>query len=144
MVDAEFDSDRLSLDSLVLKLSQFPILPITSWISHPVVSDSLWHWIVACQTSLSVEFSRQEYWKGLPFPSPWIFLTRDWTWASRIAGRFFTVWATREALYSLCCCCEVALVVADSVRPHRLPPTRFLCPWDSPDKNTGVGCHFLL
>ena len=32
----------------------------------------------------------------------------------------------------------------DSVRPHRQQPTRLLCPWDSPDKNTGVGCHFLL
>ena len=31
-----------------------------------------------------------------------------------------------------------------SVRPHRWPPTRLLCPWDSPGKNTGVGCHFLL
>ena len=27
---------------------------------------------------------------------------------------------------------------------HRRPPTRLLCPWDSPGKNTGVGCHFLL
>ena len=27
--------------------------------------------------------------------------------------------------------------------PHRWQPTRFLCPWDSPGKNTGVGCHFL-
>ena len=27
-------------------------------------------WIVACCTSLSLEFSRQEYWRGLPFPSP--------------------------------------------------------------------------
>ena len=27
-------------------------------------------WTVACQASLSVEFSRQEYWSGLPFPSP--------------------------------------------------------------------------
>ena len=27
-------------------------------------------WAVACQTSLSMEFSRQEYWSGLPFPSP--------------------------------------------------------------------------
>ena len=25
-----------------------------------------------------------------------------------------------------------------------LQPTRLLCPWDSPGKNTGVGCHFLL
>ena len=32
----------------------------------------------------------------------------------------------------------------DSVRPHRRPPTRLLCPWDSPGKNTGVGCHCLL
>ena len=30
------------------------------------------------------------------------------------------------------------------VRPHRWQPTRLPCPWDSPGKNTGVGCHFLL
>ena len=30
------------------------------------------------------------------------------------------------------------------MRPHRWQPTRLLCPWDSPGKNTGVGCHFLL
>ena len=30
------------------------------------------------------------------------------------------------------------------MRPHRRQPTRFPCPWDSPSKNTGVGCHFLL
>ena len=35
-------------------------------------------------------------------------------------------------------------VVSDSVRPHRQQPTRLRCPWDSPGKNTGVGCHFLL
>ena len=34
--------------------------------------------------------------------------------------------------------------VSDSVRPHRWQPTRLPCPWDSPGKNTGVGCHFLL
>ena len=32
----------------------------------------------------------------------------------------------------------------DSVRPRRWQPTRLRCPWDSPGKNTGVGCHFLL
>ena len=31
-----------------------------------------------------------------------------------------------------------------TVRPQRRQPTRLLCPWDSPGKNTGVGCHFLL
>ena len=35
-------------------------------------------------------------------------------------------------------------VVSDSLRPHRRQPTRLPCPWDSPGKNTGVGCHFLL
>ena len=35
-------------------------------------------------------------------------------------------------------------VVSDSVRPHRRQPTRLPPPWDSPGKNTGVGCHFLL
>ena len=35
-------------------------------------------------------------------------------------------------------------VISNSLPSHRLYPTRLLCPWDSPDKNTGVGCHALL
>ena len=35
-------------------------------------------------------------------------------------------------------------LVSDSVWPHRPQPTRLPCPWDSPGKNTGVDCHFLL
>ena len=35
-------------------------------------------------------------------------------------------------------------VVSDSFRPHGLQPSRLLCPWDSPCKNTGVGCHAFL
>ena len=34
--------------------------------------------------------------------------------------------------------------MSDSVRPRRWQPTRLPHPWDSPGKNTGVGCHFLL
>ena len=34
--------------------------------------------------------------------------------------------------------------MSDSVRPHRWQPTRLPRPWDSPGKNTGVSCHFLL
>ena len=34
--------------------------------------------------------------------------------------------------------------MSDSVRPHKWQPTRLPRPWDSPGKNTGVGCHFLL
>ena len=35
-------------------------------------------------------------------------------------------------------------VMPDSLRPCGLQPARLLCPWDSPGKNTGVGCHALL
>src|SRR5574340_1099934 len=69
----------------------------------------------AHQAPPSLGFSRQEYWSGLPFPSP-----------------------VHESES------EVASVISDSVRPHRWQPTRLLCPWDSPGKSTGVGCHFLL
>ena len=66
-------------------------------------------WTAAHQAPLSMGFSRQEYWSGVPLPSP--------------------------------CACSV---VSNSVQPHRWQPTRLSRPWDSPGKNTRVGCHFLL
>ena len=33
---------------------------------------------------------------------------------------------------------------SNSLQPHGFQLTKILCPWDSPGKNTGVGCHFLL
>ena len=61
---------------------------------HPFMTP----WTVAHQAPLSMEFSRQEYWSGLPFPSSGdLPKPRDWTRVSCITGRFFTIWATREA-----------------------------------------------
>ena len=60
---------------------------------------------------------------------------------------FYKFWKMRQVsfLCVLCCCyCEVASVLSDSVQPHRRQPTRLPRPWDSPSKNTEVGCHFLL
>ena len=34
--------------------------------------------------------------------------------------------------------------MSDCLRPHGLQPNRLFCPWNSPGKNTGVGCHALL
>ena len=34
--------------------------------------------------------------------------------------------------------------MSDSLRPHGLEPAKFLCPWDFPGRNTGMGCHFIL
>ena len=40
--------------------------------------------------------------------------------------------------------CLVTSVMSDSLRPYGPRPARLLCPWESPGKNTGAGCHFLL
>ena len=52
-------------------------------------------WIVAHQAPLSMEFSRQEYWTGLPFPTPGGLQTQGWHHANLLtspvlAGKFFT------------------------------------------------------
>ena len=55
-------------------------------------------WTVALQAPPSMGFSRQEYWSGLPFPSPGDLPDPvDRTQVSCIAGRRFNLWATREA-----------------------------------------------
>ena len=42
----------------------------TRSVSRSVMSDTATPWTVACQAPLSMEFSRQEHWSRLPFPSP--------------------------------------------------------------------------
>ena len=44
----------------------------------------------------------------------------------------------------MCVCCVCKSVGFNSSRPHRLQPTRLLCPWDSPGENIGLGCQSLL
>ena len=66
-------------------------------------------WTAAHQAPPSMGFSRQDYWSGVPLPSP-----------------------------------SITLVVSNSLLSYGLLPARFLCPWDSPGKNTRVGCHSLL
>ena len=79
---------------------------------------------------------------------------RDWTCISYVSciGRQDTYLLLElpgkpQSVCHCCCCyccCYVASIVSDSVQPHRQQPTRLPHPWDSPGKNTGVGCHFLL
>ena len=52
-----------------------------------------------------------------------------------------------EASFCVCVCvcvCLVPSVMSNSLLLYRLYPVRLLCSWNSPDKNTGVGCHDLL
>ena len=69
------------------------------------------------QALLSLGFSRQEHWSGLPFPSP-MHESEKWKWSRS--------------------------VVSNSYWPHGLQPIRLLRPRDFPGKSTGVGCLVLL
>ena len=60
-------------------------------------------------------------------------VTQEWKWK---ASFHFVGAAAAAAAKSLQSCL--------TLRPHRQQPTRLRRPWDSPGKNTGVGCHFLL
>ena len=73
--------------------------------------------MAAHQALLSLGFSRQEHWSGLPFPSS-MHKSEKWKWSRS--------------------------VVSDSSWPHGLQPTGLLCPWDFPGTSTEVGCHCLL
>ena len=73
--------------------------------------------MAAHQAPLSLGFSRQEHWNGLPFPSP-MHESEKWKWSRS--------------------------VVSDSSRSHGLQPTSLLRPRDFPGNSTGVGCHCLL
>ena len=61
--------------------------------SYPTVCDPM-----NCSSpgSSGMEFSRREYWSGLPFPSPGDLHDWDWTQVSHVAGGFFTTWAIWE------------------------------------------------
>ena len=56
------------------------------------------------------------------------------------------LWAKLPGIQPLCCrsCCLVTKACPTLLWPQGLFSTRFLCPWDFPGKNTGVGCHFFL
>ena len=73
---------------------------VLSCYSHVQLFATLW--TVACQARLSMEFSRQEYWSGLPFPSPGDLPDPGMEPASlmspALTGGFFTMTVTWEAL----------------------------------------------
>ena len=59
------------------KNSEWPFIEYESEsVNHSVVSDSVIPWTAALQVPPSMEFSRQEYWSRVPFPSPGVFLTQ--------------------------------------------------------------------
>ena len=125
---------------------------------------------VAHQAHLSMGFFRQEYWSGLPFPSPGDLpdpgMEPTSLMSPALAGGFFLSLAppgkssscsssSKQLVcvfsglscgeqFELDACMLSCFVLSDSLGPHGLQPARLLCPWDSPGKNTGAGCHAYL
>ena len=54
------------------------------------------------------------------------------------------LWEATLTYFSCMGVSSITSVISDFLRPHGLQPCRLICPWDSPGKSTGVGCHFLL
>ena len=96
----------------------------------------------SCPT-LSLGFSRQEYWSELPcpppedLPNPGIKPGSPELQADSLPSK-----PTGKPISPSCMLCHS--VMSDSLQLHGLQPTRLLCPQDSPGKKTGAGCHALL
>ena len=88
------------------------------------------------------------YWSGLPcppprgLPNPGIELASPVTTKLQSNSLPLSHWGSPFCI-SVCVCVSCS-VIPDSLQPHGLQPTTFLCPWDFPGKDTGVVCHFLL
>ena len=106
---------------------------------------------------LSMEFSTQEYWNGLPCLPPadlqsWLTLCNPIDGSPPgcpVPGILQARKDTGVGCHFLLQCMKVKSEseVAQSClssKPHGLKPTRLLRPWSSPGKSTGVGCHCLL
>ena len=91
----------------------------------------------------------------LPFPQNWLGMTFLWmTHGANQENKCFpffsfflffekrVIWGTQENVLS--CCLLSCSVTSDSLKRPGLWTARLLCPWDSPGKNTRVGCYFLL
>ena len=90
-------------------------------------------WIASRQAPLSMGFPRQEYWSGLPFPSPWDSpWPKDWTCVSCIVGGFFTTDLPGNPTVRFSSVQFSRSVVSDSLRPHESQYARPPCPSPTP------------
>ena len=112
--------------------------------SHRVGHD--WSDLAAAAAAVGVE-SIQSICQHISEQLPWErmvmanFVLLDWAMVSRSLIKHYSGFFCEGVFVCVCVSCSV---VSNSLQPHGLWPTRLLCPWDFPGKNTGVGCHFLL
>ena len=76
-----------------------------------------------------------------PFPQP---PSHHWTWGLLLVPATILTHTLNLKYFNIAAAAAKSLHSCLTMRPHRWQPTRLPRPWDSPGKNTGVGCHFLL
>ena len=119
-----FKSARVQIPAYYLLTSFYKdwlLIVVCGYVTHSVVSDCD---PMDCSLpgssvqELPMEFSRQEFWSGLPFPPTGnLSRPRDRNQISCIAGRFFTIWATSRIILYLCHLVIVILKIACAVSP---------------------------
>ena len=108
----------------------------------PELAQTLVHWVSdAIQSShpLSSPFSSclQSFPASGSFPRSQFFTSGGQSIGTSVS---ISVLPVNTQDWNQCMC----IIVSNSLRPHALWPTGILCPWESPSKNDGVGCYFLL
>ena len=117
-------------------------------------TDTVWY-VLVLRVASTTKLHRRNNWRGnCPFiysedateiKAPWEqtscmpCIEQAFKKYRHVEFRMFSVIETH-----LSCVCVSCSVVSDSLQPQRLQSARFLCPWNSPGKNIGMGCHFLL
>ena len=86
----------------------------------------------------SISRSQLRTWQNLDSQNSWTDEGMNWT------NCFSGIQTARMMTCMAVCCCLVSKSCPTLLWPYGLLPSRFFCPWDSPLKITGVGCHFLL
>ena len=129
---------------LDVPLTQFASLhfkgPISSGHLFRFVSKTAFKWFFFFNSSI-VDFHFKWFLKNI-FPELTLAISRN---VSQIQATLPLLQAELAQLcYYFCCCCVVAKLFLILLRPHGLWPAMLLCPWDSPGKKTGSGCHFLF
>ena len=105
------------------------LVPVTSRV-HKCLSTT-WSQEACCKHAYFLKPEISEPGKG-----PFIYISHWTVWEKKTEGLKLPVRCEMERVS-----CSV---LSESLRPHGLQPTRLLCPWESPGKNTGVGCRALL
>ena len=101
------------------------------------MSDSATPWTIALQASLSMGFSRQEYWSGWPFPSLGDVADPGIKPSLLHCRQIFTIWAIMEVPHQWIS--SVHSVVSNSFEPHGLQHARLPCPSPTPGACSNSG-----